>query len=345
MAKRDSSRKEVLKDKQKAREQRMSKLKSAGAGSEASPPRGASSNSSEQSMAAFLSPPEDSQGPPQQMTDEDAAQAAAMLQRINSGAAMRTDGASNVELLNWLTRTLHIASATAQQYVRAIDAQYQANASSAGLLPHSMQITEAKRMIGGMSEDEIVEQLQMRRTHVKRVLTLINGKGALEEEQFEAVSGSISFHPSSDWSVEVADPTKMGTGSKAKMAYKITHQRASEGELQVTRFYSDFTWLRKTLSRRYLGCVIPPLPAEGAREKALSVLATKVGGAGKQGIEGDDGASADGTGRSTADGTTAATGQHEEQEQEQQEELFDFEGLDEGQEEQGGGEGRKTEEG
>jgi hypothetical protein len=232
MGKRDSSRKEVMASKQKMREQRMSKLVSAGAGagagSERATPPGipytasTASNSSEQSMAAFLS--EDGK----QMSDEqraEQAENAAILPRINSGAAIRTDGASDVELLNWLTRTLHISSATAQQYVREILALKQANSSDTPL-----DMAETKQILGAMSEDEIVEQLHMRRTHAKRVLTLINGKDALEQEQSEVVSGSISFHPSSDWSFAVADPTKVGTGSKAKMAYTITHQRASEGE-------------------------------------------------------------------------------------------------------------------
>ena len=41
----------------------------------------------------------------------------------------------------------------------------------------------------------------------------------------------------------------------------------------MQRRYSDFTWLKDALLNRFLGCVVPPLPAEGAKNRAVGLIA------------------------------------------------------------------------
>jgi hypothetical protein len=89
----------------------------------------------------------------------------------------------------------------------------------------------------------------------------------------DAVSeGTFSIHPSANWTFDVSDPTKVGTGMKAHTVYTVSYKHGDQ-ESSVQRRYSDFTWLRSALSDNFIGAVIPPIPLEGAKNKALAVLA------------------------------------------------------------------------
>jgi hypothetical protein len=83
--------------------------------------------------------------------------------------------------------------------------------------------------------------------------------------------GAFSIQPSSEWVFEVSDPTKVVTGYTSHTEYTIgiTHDRQ---QYQIQRRYSDFIWLQGVLKDTYLGVVIPPLPAEGVKNKAVALL-------------------------------------------------------------------------
>jgi hypothetical protein len=88
----------------------------------------------------------------------------------------------------------------------------------------------------------------------------------------EVSEGAFSIQPSSEWTFDVGDPTKVGSGMSAHTNYTVSFKHG-EQENSVQRRYSDFTWLRDALRDNFIGCIVPPIPAEGAKNKAVALLA------------------------------------------------------------------------
>ena len=81
-------------------------------------------------------------------------------------------------------------------------------------------------------------------TTVGAVATAANGSSSSSSEMFD---------------VEVTNPTKVGDGMSAYAAYTVVSSRGNGGH-EVTRRFSDFTWLRGKLHATYPGVILYPLP-------------------------------------------------------------------------------------
>ena len=85
------------------------------------------------------------------------------------------------------------------------------------------------------------------------------GSGIVKEEYGKcAITEFSQFSNKDNIIVTVSNPEKVGGGvfSKSFISYTVNTQPYG---FQTKKRYSDFLWLRKTLSLMYSNCVIPPL--------------------------------------------------------------------------------------